>query len=104
VGEGAGVRIHGGNSVPPPVCGQRRCLVLGISWRIVGTIRCLVIGRRRLGAGAISYRRYEVTAEPRHGVVVPPYSEILGMMTRVLSAFIPSMRSPSVQEYLDQLG
>jgi hypothetical protein len=36
VGEGASVRILGGSSLPPPVCGRRRGLVLGIGVRITG--------------------------------------------------------------------
>jgi hypothetical protein len=68
------------------------------------TVRWPEIGRGWLRAGRISRRRYEDTTEPRHSVVVPPRGEILGMMTLVLSAFVPSMCRPSVLGYLDQLG
>jgi hypothetical protein len=69
-----------------------------------GTIRWPVIGRRWLRAGGISRRRYEGTAEHRHDVVIPRCGEILGMKTLVMSAFVPSMHSPSMLGYLDQLG
>jgi hypothetical protein len=56
-----------------------------------GTVQWLVIGRRWLREGGISRRRYEDTAEPRHGVVIPCCGQILGMKTLVMSAFVPSM-------------
>lgn len=69
-----------------------------------GTVRWPVIGQSWLCAGRISRRCCEDTAEPLHGVVVPPYGKILGMKTLILSAFVPSMHRLSVLGYLDQLG
>jgi hypothetical protein len=104
VGEEAGVRIHGGSPLPPPVRGQRPVWRWESAGATRGTVRWQAIGRRRLRAGGISRRRYMDTAEPRPGVVVPPCGGILGMRTLALSAFVPSMRCPSVLGCLDQLG